>query len=1083
MPLSPENARLAYLKRSVAGNAAGLLELLKEARDRVYGTIARRAGVDVAVTSKKEMDALAAEVGGHYGKLSGDLATYWQEIYKKQGKAWRKFAWEDAGLPFTETDLQKFSLSYAKEAWTYNLRPFIAAHVQKMEDTEKAQLRDAVQKGLQFGRLTGATAREVEKDIKARFFGLAGGENPNWRFIDRAGRGWTARNYFNMVSRTTTANIARTAYMDGLAADGFDVVRVSAAGDPCDVCKAWAGRLLSQSGQTKGLPTYQQAVAAGVFHPNCVCHLEFVSPVLNAKEIEEATGNPYTPPTPQPPKVVSTKETGIEPTPGQKALAALPAVNAQGAASAAGRFVKHTAEAATPAQVGALAKLAPTPDELANALDEAVPVGAIRLRSPGAVVNATVADSLLAGTAQAAKLRLLALEDGFVLADETEPQLAALLAARLGGTAEVTASVARIVRGFPELGAVEKGLEEVQSLGGTTGAKLVKDARGQLYVMKRGASADHIREEHLTDEAYRALGVPVPEGRLYETKGGPVKLAKYIADGDTVGALKGATRAAAEVAAREHFAADALLGNWDVTGQADDNLLRDKAGTVWRIDNGGGLRFRAQGARKTADEWGEHPTDFWTMRRAGVAAERIMGKADFFELVRQVEAITPAQVTALKEALPADVFATVEKRLEHLRDIAASSLDAQHFAWRADTWDEVAGHMIGLRKSGFTGALPKSLTVTGHSEIVDERGIKWGGFRSLSLPGRSAAPVAPAHPDDPYYPTILAAAKTVNHHILAGDFAPNAAKVDALKALLPTIKKAAAAGEGWAVDHLPTAKQILAAAEDLAAKKTPAIISNVTAYSSPTPTAAPQVKAADVLAETHTDRLAAYFKAQGLNMDAPLQWADDHAGSSASGTAQAVKHWIAQGLDLPRSAHSWHNTGGDEHGAEAAFKAAAQRFGGADKLRSSYAAWHAAQQEVLGRVAMENNDTARRAFRIMRTERASDLNDYKVKLGDGRNMPRGVNESGSMFSEVIISANQLTEQAVPHSRITGLYLFERTNSPVTVFAGDSENEATFAGARIPFKLSGKAVSHKEHLEGKDATAWGLDISHLRKGTP
>ena len=40
---------------------------------------------------------------------------------------------------------------------------------------------------------------------------------------------------------------------------------------------------------------------------------------------------------------------------------------------------------------------------------------------------------------------------------------------------------------------------------------LVRDpVTGKQYVMKRGASADHVRREVVADDTYRALGVRVP---------------------------------------------------------------------------------------------------------------------------------------------------------------------------------------------------------------------------------------------------------------------------------------------------------------------------------------------------------------------------------------------------------------------------------------------------------------------------------------------------------------------------------------------------------------------------------------------
>lgn len=62
-------------------------------------------------------------------------------------------------------------------------------------------------------------------------------------------------------------------------------------------------------------------------------------------------------------------------------------------------------------------------------------------------------------------------------------------------------------------------------------------------------------------------------------------------------------------------AADVVLGNWDVAGMEFDNLLVDKSGAVWNVDNGGSLRRRAQGGLK-GDARNSYPTELWTLRNA-----------------------------------------------------------------------------------------------------------------------------------------------------------------------------------------------------------------------------------------------------------------------------------------------------------------------------------------------------------------------------------------------------------------------------------------------------------------------------------
>src|SRR5690606_35219792 len=80
-------------------------------------------------------------------------------------------------------------------------------------------------------------------------------------------------------------------------------------------------------------------------------------------------------------------------------------------------------------------------------------------------------------------------------------------------------------------------VHRVAMLGGSTGATLVEDARGNRFVRKEGNHPDHIREEVLADQIYRLAGVPVPEPHLYETPRGPVKLSPFISDATTLSRL------------------------------------------------------------------------------------------------------------------------------------------------------------------------------------------------------------------------------------------------------------------------------------------------------------------------------------------------------------------------------------------------------------------------------------------------------------------------------------------------------------------------------------------------------------------
>jgi len=121
-----------------------------------------------------------------------------------------------------------------------------------------------------------------------------------------------------------------------------------------------------------------------------------------------------------------------------------------------------------------------------------------------------------------------------------------------------------------------------------------KDASGQDWYVKFPASLDHVKNELLASKLYGAAGVHVPKLRIVE-RDGKIGIASKIVPGvSNVGAgIKSAE------GALEGFAVDAWLGNYDAVGTGYDNLLKTSDGKAIRIDVGGSLIYRAQGAPKT----------------------------------------------------------------------------------------------------------------------------------------------------------------------------------------------------------------------------------------------------------------------------------------------------------------------------------------------------------------------------------------------------------------------------------------------------------------------------------------------------
>lgn len=102
-------------------------------------------------------------------------------------------------------------------------------------------------------------------------------------FTDARGRRWGLESYVDMATRTTTAQAAIAGHMDRLEQAGISLFVVSNSSRECDRCAPWEGKVLSRgpvnalqtnvlTGETERVDidgTVQEAMSAGLFHPNC----------------------------------------------------------------------------------------------------------------------------------------------------------------------------------------------------------------------------------------------------------------------------------------------------------------------------------------------------------------------------------------------------------------------------------------------------------------------------------------------------------------------------------------------------------------------------------------------------------------------------------------------------------------------------------------------------------------------------------------------------------------------------------------------------------------------------------------------
>lgn len=606
---------------------------------------------------------------------------------------------------------------------------------------------------------------------------------------------------------------------------------------------------------------------------------------------------------------------------------------------------------------------------------------------------------------------------------------------------------------FPE--SVE-GLKPIRRLGGSTGAQLVEDPKtGNLFVMKSGNSDEHIESEYYADEAYRVLGVSVPEARLYQAGARKVKLARFIQGGvslrDYLAKATAKEREAILDQIAKCFAVDAILGNYDVVGMEQDNILI-KDGIAWRIDNGGSMEFRAQGARKETNpartkgfeghQYTDFPVEFWTMRNHSMNANTssIFRRLTAYQIADQVEALDDAALNVLPEAYRK----TLQARIRNMKEVVVTTKDFQKDGWKAEYADEIAKHMIGMRKAGVFDGIAKRLTVTvpasGLPSVLDENGKPYDNLRRADARSSGLVSSSVYDPEtETIYNDAIAAAKTINYHNSAHpkalkDMKYNEATLKKFEAHIEKLKEWA---YGIGVDpekaafgkyYLNVWIEIQAAKGLLTGKVGMVELKPLKRKEAEEPTKKPAP------AKSVPEMVDDYMKTVGGSWEIINRWASAQGNCSKNLLPTAVKYLLKEAANVPDTMFYSSPT-------KKNFVDGLTGYGFSEEtFRTSWAAHHAMVQEILRRIPWAGKDIGRRLMRVMRTEKIHVVVPTVGKKGVYR---RGVNESYFMFSNNW--AGNKVVLSVPFVRVTGLYLVDRdpdTYNGMGMFLGDCENEAT-----------------------------------------
>ena len=150
----------------------------------------------------------------------------------------------------------------------------------------------------------------------------------------------------------------------------------------------------------------------------------------------------------------------------------------------------------------------------------------------------------------------------------------------------------------------------------------------------------------MADALYRAMGVPVPGFAVYNHVPDQLKACTgqpFVRVSRFIEANSKASNQHKAQALAQNFVADAFMSNWDIVVDGFKNVVIDQKNNLWRIDNGGSLRYRAIGdLKKGHPSWDPLTvTDLETLRdpQQNPAGARVYGQLTPDEIKAQAQRI------------------------------------------------------------------------------------------------------------------------------------------------------------------------------------------------------------------------------------------------------------------------------------------------------------------------------------------------------------------------------------------------------------------------------------------------------------
>jgi hypothetical protein len=286
--LAKRRARQAAMRKLLSAGDKEMRRVVSAAKRRVEQTILRAARRGNFIRSARIRDTLYKDIAKIYASMQEGVDALTDKTAVAVARDWRKYAIAD--LPAAQTKgltWGRFSKKHMVDILadiTPERAPGLAVvspQVARMYSADVRRLRSAFVDVQREGAIAGLSVDQMAVEMGRRVTAA----NPNWAFIDKAGKRWNKRSYFYMLNRTTNMNTARDAYLATMVDAKQDLAIIDGflSDDSHEGCIKWQGEIVSVSGTDKKHPPLQQAIDDGLFHPNCVHYLSVVFP----DEVEE----------------------------------------------------------------------------------------------------------------------------------------------------------------------------------------------------------------------------------------------------------------------------------------------------------------------------------------------------------------------------------------------------------------------------------------------------------------------------------------------------------------------------------------------------------------------------------------------------------------------------------------------------------------------------------------------------------------------------------------------------------------------------------------------------------------------------